>query len=89
MRQAFGRSDEDRRAAFRLLLTIQPDERLALNPNDQQRIAYWIDGYTQAKNEAAVGPLGRPADRAPRRGPRSDSQGDARAEFKQTVKKYL
>src|SRR5262249_56540370 len=28
---------------------------LGLNPDDQQRIAYWVDGYAQAKNEAAIG----------------------------------
>jgi hypothetical protein len=35
--------------------TITCEEFLALNPNDQQRIAYWIDGYQEAKGEAAVG----------------------------------
>jgi len=34
---------------------ITCEDFLALNPNDQQRIAYWVDGYAQAKNEAAVG----------------------------------
>ena len=34
---------------------ITCEEFLALNPNDQQRIAYWVDGYQQAKGEAAVG----------------------------------
>ncbi|HME68881.1 MAG TPA: HdeA/HdeB family chaperone [Myxococcota bacterium] len=34
---------------------ITCEEFLALNPNDQQRIAYWVDGYAQAKNEAEVG----------------------------------
>src|SRR5271157_6360986 len=32
---------------------ITCEDFLALNPNDQQRIAYWVDGYAQAKNEAA------------------------------------
>ena len=31
------------------------EEFLALNPDDQNRIAYWVDGYYSAKNEAAVG----------------------------------
>lgn len=34
---------------------ITCEEFLALNPDDQQRIAYWVDGYAEAKNEAAVG----------------------------------
>jgi hypothetical protein len=34
---------------------ITCEEFLALNPDDQNRIAYWVDGYAQAKNEAAVG----------------------------------
>ena len=35
--------------------TITCEEFLALNPNDQNRIAYWVDGYQAAKGEAAVG----------------------------------
>jgi hypothetical protein len=31
------------------------EELLALNPDDQNRIAYWVDGYAQAKGEEAVG----------------------------------
>ena len=34
---------------------ITCEDFLALNPNDQQRIAYWIDGYVQAKGEAGMG----------------------------------
>lgn len=34
---------------------ITCEEFLALNPDDQNRIAYWVDGYAQGKNEAAVG----------------------------------
>ena len=35
---------------------ITCEEFLGLNPDDQQRIAYWVDGYAQAKNEeAAIG----------------------------------
>lgn len=34
---------------------ITCEEFLALNPNDQQRTAYWVDGYQEAKGEAAVG----------------------------------
>jgi hypothetical protein len=34
---------------------ITCEEFLALDPDDQNRIAYWIDGYAQAKGEAAVG----------------------------------
>jgi len=35
--------------------TITCEEFLAMNPDDQQRIAYWVDGYQEAKGEAAVG----------------------------------
>jgi hypothetical protein len=42
-------------AAPKKVEQITCEEFLALNPNDQNRIAYWIDGYAQAKNEAAVG----------------------------------
>src|SRR5262249_19058595 len=34
---------------------ITCEEFLAMDPADQQRIAYWVDGYQMAKNEAAVG----------------------------------
>jgi hypothetical protein len=34
---------------------ITCEEFLALDPDDQQRIAYWVDGYAVAKGEAAVG----------------------------------
>jgi len=34
---------------------ITCEEFLALNPDDQQRIAYWVDGYQVAKGEAAIG----------------------------------
>jgi hypothetical protein len=34
---------------------ISCEEFVAMNPEDQQRIAYWVDGYQQAKDDAAVG----------------------------------
>ena len=34
---------------------ITCEEFLALDLDDQQRIAYWVDGYEAAKGEAAVG----------------------------------
>jgi hypothetical protein len=34
---------------------ITCEEFLTLNPDDQNRIAYWVDGYATAKGEAAVG----------------------------------
>jgi len=34
---------------------ITCEEFLALDPDDQQRIAYWVDGYQVAKGEVAVG----------------------------------
>ena len=40
-------------AAGKQVDQITCEEFLALNPNDQQRIAYWVDGYQMAKGEAA------------------------------------
>ena len=34
---------------------ITCEEFLALDLDDQQKIAYWVDGYEAAKGEAAVG----------------------------------
>ena len=34
---------------------ITCEEFLALNPDDQQRIAYWVDGYQVAKGDVAIG----------------------------------
>jgi hypothetical protein len=34
---------------------ITCEEFLAMNADDQNRIAYWVDGYAAAKGEAAVG----------------------------------
>jgi hypothetical protein len=42
-------------AASKKIDTITCEEFLALDPADQERIAYWIDGYQQAKGEAAMG----------------------------------
>lgn len=42
-------------AADKKVDTITCEEFLAMNPEDQNRIAYWVDGYAQAKGEAAVG----------------------------------
>ena len=36
---------------------ITCEEFLALELDDQQRIAYWVDGYEAAKGEAAVGTI--------------------------------
>ena len=42
-------------AAGKQVDQITCEEFLALNPNDQQRIAYWVDGYQMAKGEAVIG----------------------------------
>ena len=42
-------------AASKKIDQITCEEFLAMNEADQNRIAYWIDGYAQAKGEAAVG----------------------------------
>ena len=42
-------------AASKSVDKITCEEFLALDPDDQNRIAYWVDGYAQAKGEAAVG----------------------------------
>jgi hypothetical protein len=42
-------------AAPKKIDQVTCEEFLALDADDQNRIAYWIDGYAQAKGEAAVG----------------------------------
>ena len=42
-------------AASKKIDEITCEEFLAMDPDDQNRIAYWVDGYAQAKGEAAVG----------------------------------
>ena len=42
-------------AADKKIDEITCEEVLAMNPEDQNRIAYWVDGYAQAKGEDAVG----------------------------------
>ena len=42
-------------AADKAVDKVTCEEFLALDPDDQNRIAYWVDGYAQAKGEAAVG----------------------------------
>ena len=42
-------------AASKKVDQVTCEEFLALDPDDQNRIAYWVDGYAQAKGEAAVG----------------------------------
>ena len=42
-------------AASKAVDKITCEEFLALNADDQNRIAYWVDGYAQAKGEASVG----------------------------------
>lgn len=42
-------------AAEKKVDEITCEEFLAMDPDDQSRIAYWVDGYAEARNEAAVG----------------------------------
>ncbi len=42
-------------AANKRLDQITCEEFLALDPDDQERIAYWVDGHEEAKGEAAIG----------------------------------
>lgn len=42
-------------AADKKVDEITCEEFLAMNPDDQNRIAYWVDGYAQARNETAIG----------------------------------
>ena len=42
-------------AASKAVDKITCEEFLAMNPDDQNRIAYWVDGYATAKGEAEVG----------------------------------
>jgi len=42
-------------AASKQVDQITCEEFLALNPEDQNKIAFWVDGYQVVKGEAAVG----------------------------------
>ncbi len=42
-------------AAGKQVDQITCEEFLAMDPNNQNRVAYWVDGYATAKGEAAVG----------------------------------
>ena len=42
-------------AASKQVDQITCEEFLALNPEDQNKIAFWVDGYQVANGEAAVG----------------------------------
>jgi hypothetical protein len=42
-------------AASKKVDQITCEDFLAMNLDDQNRIAYWVDGYAAAKGEAAVG----------------------------------
>jgi len=42
-------------AASKQVDQITCEEFLALNPDDQNRVAYWVDGYQASKNEETVG----------------------------------
>lgn len=42
-------------AAEKKVDEITCEEFLAMNPDDQNRIAYWVDGYAQARGETTVG----------------------------------
>jgi hypothetical protein len=42
-------------AAEKKVDKITCEEFLAMDPADQNRIAYWVDGYAQAKGDAEVG----------------------------------
>jgi len=72
---------------------ITCEDFLALNPSDQQRIAYWVDGYAQAKNEAAVGTVAFDKFGNPLGALIEDCKATPKEtlwqKFKQKVKKYL
>ena len=42
-------------AAPKKVEEITCEEFLAMNPENQNRIAYWVDGYAEGKNESATG----------------------------------
>jgi len=46
---------ESASAASKKVDQVTCEEFLAMDPDNQNRIAYWIDGYSAAKGEAAVG----------------------------------
>lgn len=68
---------------------ITCEEFLALNPDDQNRIAYWIDGYAQAKNEAAVGTVALDKFGQPIGALVDDCKATPKETLWQKLKKYL
>lgn len=46
---------EPARAASKQVDQITCEEFLALDPQNQNKIAFWVDGYQMAKGEAEVG----------------------------------
>ena len=42
-------------AADKKVKDITCEEFLAMNPENQNRIAYWVDGYAEGKDESATG----------------------------------
>lgn len=68
---------------------ITCEEFLALNPDDQQRIAYWVDGYAVAKNEAAVGTVAFDKFGQPIGALVTDCKATPKETLWQKLKKYL
>jgi len=68
---------------------ITCEEFLGLNPDDQQRIAYWVDGYAQAKNEAAISAVAFDKFGQPIGALVEDCQATPKETLWQKLKKYL
>ena len=68
---------------------ITCEEFLGLNPDDQQSIAYWVDGYAQAKNEAAIGTVAFDKFGQPIGALVEDCQATPKETLWQKIKKYL
>ena len=65
------------------------EEFLALDPENQQRIAYWVDGYQVAKGEASVGTVAFDKFEQPIAVLVDDCQATPKETLWQKVKKHL
>ena len=68
---------------------ITCEEFLGLNPADQQSIAYWVDGYVEAKNEATIGTVAFDKFGQPIGTLVEDCQATPKETLWQKIKKYL
>jgi hypothetical protein len=76
-------------AASKQVDQITCEEFLTLDPDNQNRIAYWVDGYAQAKNEAEVGTVALDKFGQPIRALVEDCKKTPKETLWQKLKKHL